>query len=50
MVLVKGDSSRREEFGAIVLRAGIVTARRCRLRDVARVEVGGMGYEFDDAP
>ena len=45
MVLVKGQLSTLEEFGAIVLRAN-PDGSTVRLRDVARVEVGGMGYQF----
>ncbi|MBN9489551.1 MAG: multidrug efflux RND transporter permease subunit [Alphaproteobacteria bacterium] len=45
LVLVKGQLSTPEEFGAIVLRAN-ADGSTVRLRDVARVEVGGMGYQF----
>jgi len=45
LVLVKGQLSSPEEFGAIVLRAN-PDGSTVRLRDVARVEVGGMGYQF----
>ncbi|MGO4716522.1 multidrug efflux RND transporter permease subunit [Bradyrhizobium sp. 2TAF24] len=45
LVLVKGQLASPEEFGAIVLRAN-PDGSTVRLRDVARVEVGGMGYQF----
>ena len=45
MVLVKGQLTSPEEFGAIVLRAN-PDGSTVRLRDVARIEVGGMGYQF----
>src|SRR6187401_2065283 len=45
MVLVKGQFASSEEFGAIVLRAN-VDGSTVRLRDVARIEVGGMSYQF----
>ena len=45
LVLVKGQLSSPEEFGAIVLRAN-PDGSSVRLRDVARIEVGGMGYQF----
>lgn len=45
LVLVKGQLSSPEEFGAIVLRAN-PDGSTVRLRDVARVEIGGMGYQF----
>ncbi|MFL9826514.1 multidrug efflux RND transporter permease subunit [Rhodoplanes sp. SY1] len=45
MVLVKGQLSSPEEFGAIVLRAN-ADGSTVRLRDVARIAVGGMGYQF----
>ena len=45
MVLVKGQLASPEEFGAIVLRANR-DGSTVRLRDVARIEVGGMGYQF----
>jgi multidrug efflux pump len=45
MVLVKGQLESPEEFGAIVLRAN-VTGAAVRLRDVARIEVGGLAYSF----
>jgi len=45
MVLVKGQLNSPQEFGAIVLRAN-ANGSTVRLRDVARIEVGGMGYQF----
>lgn len=45
LVLVKGQLSTPEEFGAIVLRAN-ADGSSVRLRDVARVEIGGLGYQF----
>ena len=45
LVLVKGQLSSPEEFGAIILRAN-ADGSTVRLRDVARIEVGGMGYQF----
>ncbi len=45
LVLVKGQLATPEEFGAIVLRAN-ADGSTVRLRDVARVEVGGLGYQF----
>ena len=45
LVLVKGQLSSPDEFGAIVLRAN-ADGSTVRLRDVARIEVGGMGYQF----
>ncbi|QBR70306.1 multidrug efflux RND transporter permease subunit [Beijerinckiaceae bacterium] len=45
MVLVKGQLSTPDEFGAIVLRSN-PDGSTVRLRDVARIEVGGMGYQF----
>ncbi|MBS0221016.1 MAG: multidrug efflux RND transporter permease subunit [Proteobacteria bacterium] len=45
LVLVKGQLATPEEFGAIVLRAN-ADGSTVRLRDVARIEVGGMGYQF----
>ncbi|QEL22520.1 multidrug efflux RND transporter permease subunit [Bosea sp. F3-2] len=44
-VLVKGQLASPEEFGAIVLRAN-TDGSSVRLRDVARVEVGGESYNF----
>jgi multidrug efflux pump len=45
LVLVRGQLTSPDEFGAIVLRAN-VDGSTVRLRDVARIEVGGMGYQF----
>ena len=45
LVLVKGQLTTPEEFGSIVLRANR-DGSTVRLRDVARVEVGGMDYRF----
>lgn len=45
LVLVKGQLTSPDEFGAIVLRAN-PDGSTVRLRDVARIEVGGMGYQF----
>lgn len=45
MVLVKGQLSSPDEFGAIVLRSN-PDGSTVRLRDVARIEIGGMGYQF----
>ena len=45
LVLVKGQLTTPEEFGAILLRAN-ADGSTVRLRDVARIEVGGMGYQF----
>ena len=44
-VLVKGQLSTPEEFGAIILRAN-PDGSTVRLRDVARVELGGANYNF----
>ncbi len=44
-VLVKGQLGSPEDFGAIMLRAS-PDGSIVRLRDVARIEVGGMGYQF----
>src|SRR5262249_24072088 len=45
LVLVKGQLTSPDEFGTIVLRAN-PDGSTVRLRDVARIEVGGMGYQF----
>ena len=45
LVLVKGQLTTPEQFGAIVLRAN-ADGSTVRLRDVARIEIGGMGYQF----
>jgi multidrug efflux pump len=44
-VLVKGQLGSPQDFGAIMLRAN-PDGSIVRLRDVARIEVGGMGYQF----
>src|SRR6266702_4646244 len=46
LVLVKGQLSSPDEFGAIILRAN-ADGSTVRLRDVARVEVGGLSYQFN---
>jgi len=45
LVLVKGQLSTPDEFGSIVLHAN-ADGSIVRLRDVARIEIGGMGYQF----
>ncbi len=45
MVLVKGQFVAPDDFGSIVLRAN-ADGSTVRLRDVARIEVGGMSYQF----
>jgi len=45
LVLVKGQLSSPDEFGSIVLRAN-PDGSTVRLRDVARIEIGGLGYQF----
>src|SRR3982075_1492194 len=45
LVLVKGQLSSPDEFGSIILRAN-PDGSTVRLRDVARVEVGGLSYQF----
>jgi len=45
MVLVKGQFASPDEFGAIVLRAN-ADGSTVRLRDVARIETGGLIYQF----
>jgi multidrug efflux pump len=45
LVVVKGQLSTPEDFGSIVLRAN-ADGSTVRLRDVARIEIGGMGYQF----
>lgn len=44
-VLIKGQLASPEEFGAIVLRAN-ADGSAVRLRDVARIEIGGQDYSF----
>jgi len=46
LVLVKGQLTSPDEFGAIVLRAN-PDGSTVRLRDVGRVEVGGFSYQFN---
>ena len=46
LVLVKGQLSSPEEFGAITLRAN-PDGSTVRLRDVARIEIGGLSYQFN---
>ncbi|MEY9591422.1 hydrophobe/amphiphile efflux-1 (HAE1) family protein [Bradyrhizobium yuanmingense] len=46
LVLVKGQLSSPDEFGAIILRAN-ADGSTVRLRDVARIEVGGLSYQFN---
>jgi multidrug efflux pump len=45
LVLVKGQLSSPEEFGSIILRAN-PDGSTVRLRDVSRIEVGGLSYQF----
>ncbi|WP_407166890.1 multidrug efflux RND transporter permease subunit [Bradyrhizobium sp. ORS 111] len=45
-VLVKGQLSSPDEFGAIILRANN-DGSTVRLRDVARIEIGGLSYQFN---
>src|SRR3979411_1297178 len=45
LVLVKGQLSSPDEFGAIILRAN-ADGSTVRLRDVARIEIGGLSYQF----
>ena len=45
LVLVKGQLNSPDDFGSIVLRAN-ADGSTVRLRDVARIEIGGMGYQF----
>src|SRR6476646_8392814 len=46
LVLVKGQLSSPDEFGAIILRAN-PEGSTVRLRDVARIEIGGLSYQFN---
>jgi multidrug efflux pump len=46
LVLVKGQLTSPEEFGAIVLRAN-TDGSTVRMRDVARIEIGGLSYQFN---
>ncbi|WP_020174110.1 multidrug efflux RND transporter permease subunit [Methyloferula stellata] len=45
LVVVKGQLASPEEFGQIVLRAN-PDGSTVRVSDVARIEIGGMGYQF----
>ncbi len=45
LVLVKGQLESPDEFGAIILRAN-ADGSTVRLRDVARIEIGGLSYQF----
>ncbi|MCI0600191.1 MAG: efflux RND transporter permease subunit, partial [Beijerinckiaceae bacterium] len=45
MILVKGQFSSPEEFGSILLHSN-PDGSTVRLRDVARIEAGGMAYQF----
>ncbi|MGJ5199871.1 multidrug efflux RND transporter permease subunit [Bradyrhizobium sp. HKCCYLRH1030] len=46
LVLVKGQLDSPDEFGSIILRANS-DGSTVRLRDVARVEIGGLSYQFN---
>ncbi len=46
LVLVKGQLSSPDEFGAIILRAN-PDGSSVRLRDVARIAIGGLSYQFN---
>src|SRR3982751_419025 len=46
LVLVKGQLSSPDEFGTIILRAN-ADGSTVRLRDVARIEVGALSYQFN---
>src|SRR6201996_4354561 len=46
LVLVKGQLSTPEEFGSIILRAN-PDGSTVRLRDVARIEIGGLSYQLN---
>jgi multidrug efflux pump len=46
LVLVKGQLESPDEFGAIILRA-YPDGSTVRLRDVARIEIGGLSYQFN---
>ncbi len=45
LVVIKGQLASPEEFGQIVLRAN-PDGSTVRVSDVARIEIGGMGYQF----
>src|SRR6478672_5740805 len=46
LVLVRGQLESPDEFGAIILRAN-PDGSTVRLRDVARIEIGGLSYQFN---
>ena len=46
LMLVKGQLESPDEFGAIILRAN-PDGSTVRLRDVARIEIGGLSYQFN---
>jgi multidrug efflux pump len=46
LVLVKGQLGSIDEFGSIILRAN-ADGSTVRLRDVARIEIGGLSYQFN---
>src|SRR3954470_15376757 len=46
LVLVKGQLASPDEFGSIILRAN-PDGSTVRLRDVARIEIGGLSYQFN---
>jgi multidrug efflux pump len=46
LVLVKGQLDSPDEFGAIILRSN-ADGSTVRLRDVARIEIGGLSYQFN---
>ncbi|MDU6238529.1 MAG: multidrug efflux RND transporter permease subunit, partial [Bradyrhizobium sp.] len=46
LVLVKGQLDSPDEFGSIMLRAN-PDGSTVRLRDVARIEIGGLSYQFN---
>jgi multidrug efflux pump len=46
LVLVKGQLESPDEFGSIILRAN-PDGSTVRLRDVARIEIGGLSYQFN---
>src|SRR5215471_18953896 len=45
LVLVKGQLESPDEFGSVILRAN-TDGSTVRLRDVARIEIGGLSYQF----
>ncbi|UFZ01461.1 multidrug efflux RND transporter permease subunit [Bradyrhizobium ontarionense] len=46
LVLVKGQLDSPDEFGSIILRAN-ADGSTVRLHDVARIEIGGLSYQFN---